>query len=187
MAALRELGAVVPVYFWKTREGNNTSLQIHWSSDVFLVSFFARRPKVSTTNSSLIQGKINYSLFQFSELAFRHHIPVFCGIPVAKNIFELCEPSPIWFHLDPRYEGDEPIFNITGKHVEPLNYSREQFAPVSNAEIISIIKQWSPRVSWATAIEIMYELYRKPENGRYGVGAWWTRNWRFKPIYFVIR
>ncbi|MCA6982849.1 hypothetical protein [Pectobacterium brasiliense] len=86
---LNKLGENTPITYWKTREGNRTSRNVNNAGEVYLLAFFPRRPKVDPKKDYHIQGKINTYIFEFNSLAKKHSIAVFCGIPLARNIYEL--------------------------------------------------------------------------------------------------
>ncbi|MGP3132277.1 hypothetical protein ACTVOT_22110, partial [Serratia marcescens] len=54
---LDELGENTPIHYWKTREGNMTSRNVNEIENIYLVVFFARRPKIEQRKNSVLQGK----------------------------------------------------------------------------------------------------------------------------------
>lgn len=186
LEVLSKLGDTAPIHFWKTREGNKTSHSIHFEDDVYVIAFFARRPKVAPGNTKLIQAKINSQLFDFANQAQKLEIPVFCALPETHSIFELRNCSTKWFYVDPNMSGVDVVFNISDKAWEPLTESAEDIKPITEAEIIGIIESCAYKMPWSVAVERMAELYRKPEE-EYGFAPWWTRNWHYKPMYFLVR
>src|SRR5689334_17537250 len=73
-------GFAVPIFYWKTREGNRTSAEIHKECSVQILAMFARRPKV-TQKRNWVTGKINAELFQFADAASSVGIPTIAGFP----------------------------------------------------------------------------------------------------------
>ncbi|WP_298693794.1 hypothetical protein [uncultured Sulfuricurvum sp.] len=153
---LNSLGKVAPIYFWKTREGNQTSLSLHASDQVLVVAFFARRPKIYSSNDKIIEGKINSSLYEFSEQAAQFDIPVFCGLPITTNIFELNKPECLWFQIDPKSEKEDNIFyfDLEKKRLD-FPYSVNKSVSLSKNEIIEIVGKTSMEMFWSDAIEKM--------------------------------
>ncbi|MFA6629810.1 MAG: hypothetical protein WCS55_08620 [Sulfuricurvum sp.] len=184
---LNSLGKVAPIYFWKTREGNQISQSLHASDQVQVVAFFARRPKIYNSNDEIIEGKINSSLYKFSEQAAQFNIPVFCGLPITTNIFELNRPECLWFHIDPKSEKKDNIFyfDLENKLLD-FPYSANKPVSLSKNEIIEIVGKTSIEMSWFDAIEIMNQLYRKSDDGN-RLTPWFFRNWHYKPLYFLIK
>lgn len=183
---LRSIGEPTPLYFWKTREGNNTSTALHNNFDVHIIAFFARRPKVNPKKRNIIQCKINAELYDYSKLAFELDIPVFCGLPVTSSIFELESSQILWFHVAPNYNGEEPVFNLEANVFCPLNFKKEQLHPLMREEIIEIIKNSALKIPWGEAVCRMNELNRRPNNVN-AYMPWWMRNWHYKPLYFLIK
>ncbi|WP_133155003.1 hypothetical protein [Billgrantia endophytica] len=183
---LDKLGDVAPVYFWKTREGNKTSQSIHLDEEVYVIAFFARRPKVTPGNTRLTQGKINSKLFEFSSHAQKLEIPVFCGFLEAHSIFDLRKCTAKWFYVDPNLPGTDVVFNIFDKTWESLSDTAEGIKPIAEKEVIRIIENCAYKMRWDVAVERMAELHRKPEE-EYNFAPWWTRSWYYKPVYFLVK
>ncbi|PSU69845.1 hypothetical protein C9J22_13280 [Photobacterium phosphoreum] len=180
---LNELGENTPIQYWKTREGNNTSCALHNSELVYLVAFFARRPKVKVNNEGFFQGKINPYIFEFNNIAKKFRIPVFCGMPLAHNLFSMYHSEKIWFHVPPNApEYNEVIFNLTSCSDVEINDPYSVVEQVRDENVAQVIRQQCSPMSWNQAIDIMFELNRKPGNG-----PWFTRSWQYKPIYFIIK
>ncbi len=179
---LNELGENVPIQYWKTREGNKTSDAIHGSDPLFLVALFARRPKVKVGNKSVVQGKINSYVFEFNNLAKRYEVPVFCGMPIAQNLFEMHCSEKVWFYISPNAQKhQEVVFNLTSGNVV-INSVEHGVEQIRNENIVDVIKERCPPMTWSQAMDVMSELNRKP-----GHGFWFTQTWYYKPIYFIIK
>jgi len=184
---LNPLGESIPIYFWKTREGNTISNTLHGDNDVYLIAFFARRPKINPNNRNIIQGKINYQLFEFSKQASKWNVPVFCGLSLTTDIFQLSQTNFLWFHIDSILEGIEPIFNIENNQVIPINDDAKWLSPLSESSIIDIVQRTSKKIPWSMAVERMTELYRQSDDETQRHTLWFTRNWIYKPMYFLVR
>ncbi|EBI5828653.1 hypothetical protein DVH92_26265 [Salmonella enterica] len=182
---LDELGENTPIHYWTTREGNMTSRNVNDIENVYLVAFFARRPKIEQRKNSVLQGKINQYIFQFNALAKKYPIAVFCGIPLARNIYDLKKSDKMWFYI-PENSPDEyeVIFNITdGKYIhtnDPLNI----ISPITDENICNIVRHSCKTISWSEALEIMAQLNRKNSSTYI---PWFLRRWPYKPVYFLVR
>ena len=180
---LNELGDIVPIQYWKTREGNKTSDAIHGTEPVFLVALFARRPKDKVGKKREVQGKINSYVFEFNNLAKKYEVPVFCGMPIAQNLFEMNCSKKVWFHISPNAKKDqEVIFNLTNCGNVDINSVGHGIEQVRYENIVDVIRERCPMMTWSQAMNIMSDLNRKP-----GDGLWFTRTWYYKPIYFIIK
>ncbi|MBY8252736.1 hypothetical protein KW526_09275 [Vibrio fluvialis] len=180
---LNILGENTPIQYWKTREGNRTSYALHGMESVYLIAFFARRPKVNIGVDEQVQGKINSYIFEFNERAKKFDIPVFCGMPIARNLFELSNSENIWFYIQPNAsEYNEVVFNLTSCINVEVNDSYNLVEHVSQECITHIISRYYHPIPWEQAINIMTEL-----NRRTGDGPWFTRGWQQKPVYFIVK
>ncbi len=176
---LSSLGKVAPIFFWKTREGNKTSEAIHDEEEVRVIAFFARRPKIDTRNMNLIEMKINHSLYEFSERAKDLNIPVFCGLPITTNIFELNEPDCLWFHVEGGYDDEYVDVNIENKRCF------SSIPSLTQQDVIDIVNKESVKMPWKDAVEIMGKLN---ENfSTLGYVSRFMRNTHYKPVYFLIK
>ncbi|GLO60102.1 hypothetical protein MACH09_06100 [Vibrio sp. MACH09] len=180
---LSDCGENVPIQYWKTREGNKTSSALHGSEQVYLVAFFARRPKVKITKDGLLQGKINSDIFEFNSMAKKSGVPVFCGMPLARNLFEIYNSENVWFYVPPNApDYDEVIFNLTDCNDVVISDPNSVVEQVLSGNVAEIVRQQCSPMTWVQAVDIMTELNRKPGNS-----AWFLRSWRHKPVYFVIK
>ncbi|WP_186176759.1 hypothetical protein [Vibrio jasicida] len=181
---LSTFGENAPIQYWQTREGNNTSYALHGSEEVYLVAFFARRPKVKLGKEGLFQGKINNYIFEFHEEAKKYGVPVFCGFPVSNNLYEMNNSEKVWFYLSPNApKYFEVVFEVTSHKKIRLYDSYDHVYSVNDNDVISILEQSCNPMSWSRASEIMTELNRKPSAS----GPWFTRGWQYKPVYFVVK
>lgn len=179
---LSPLGVVAPIYYWKTREGNNISNILHSKEEVYIVAFFARRPKIDPYNIDNLYMKINSTLFEFSEKAAEFSIPVFCGLPLTTNIFELNNSKCSWFYLEPNLIYEDICIWFENKQCKD-----NKIFPLSQSEILDIVKNKSKAIPWSSAIEIINELHRQPNPHGHKPYPWWIRNWQYKPMYFIIK
>lgn len=180
---LNIIGENVPVQYWKTREGNQTSKYMNGSEKVYLIAFFARRPKVEMIKNTDIQGKINNYVFEFNAVAKKNLVPVFCGIPLATDIFQLRNADNMWFHIpDDSPENYEVIFNISNGEYKSIYDPLNIIKPTDNESVCGIIENKCEAISWSAATERMTQLNLRERNI-----PWYIRGWRYKPVFFLIR
>lgn len=178
---LNELGDNAPIQYWKTREGNKTSNALHGTESVYLLAFFSRRPKVKIDKKCLVQGKINSYVFEFNDLAKKHGIPVFCGMPISQNLFDMNNAEKVWLHVSPNApEYNEVIFNLT--NCADIDIQDNTIEQVRSEDVANLVRAQCTPMNWSQAVDIMSELNRRPGNG-----YWFTRTWNYKPIYFIIK
>lgn len=176
---LNPLGKVAPIFFWKTREGNKTSKIIHDDDKVRVIAFFARRPKIDTKDRNFIEMKINYSLYEFSERAKNLNIPVFCGLPITTNIFELNESNCLWFHVESGYDDEYVSVDIKNKKCSGSIVS------LKGQEIINIVNKKSVKMSWKEAVDTMGRL--NENHSVLGYASRFINTTNYKPVYFLIK
>ena len=80
---------VVPIYFWKTREGNYLSQKCNMEKNFKVIAMYARRPKVVEPMQNDIEVKINNILFQRAFYLKQYGIPTIAGVPRISTIGEL--------------------------------------------------------------------------------------------------
>ena len=98
-------GNAVPMFFWRSREGNSCSAKRHADAIVRVLAVFARRPKESRREGELF-GKLNGVLHEFAESAVPVGIPCFVGFPFAETLFDLGRSPTFWFPIPPDRDGD---------------------------------------------------------------------------------
>lgn len=184
---LASLGDVSAVQFWKTREGNKTSEAIHGDDEVFLIPFFARRPKIDPSKPDIVYGKINWELFKMSEQALVLGVPVFCGISIANSIFNINNSKTLWFDISSAKFEDDFVFSCNINEANKIYSPEGDLQPVNSAAILDRVKNSCSKMPWSHAVEIMGELYKKPENEFLYRMPFWASSWRFKPVYFIVK
>jgi hypothetical protein len=187
-AGLKEhFGQAVPIYFWKSREGNRHSLAIHGDRPVRLLALFGRRPKMTAVHAS-IEGKLNHQLLRFAKQAHQLGIASIAGFSPVTALFDLAKhPTMYWILLwqVKQDDGWEDVFfrlaptNSGGKLIDTNGL---QLPVVSTADISLAVHETSNVMSFATAVEAMSQL-RSALSGDGGV-PWWGSN--YKPVYFLI-
>ena len=93
-------GHAAPFFFWRTREGNRTSMACASGERGQLVSVYARRPKIKSPEGDEIHVKFNKELLKYARESNSHGVPVFAGLPIVFRpegivLDALC----IWFRL----------------------------------------------------------------------------------------
>lgn len=188
-AALEErFDRAVPIYFWKSREGNRHSLATHGDRPVRLLALFGRRPKMAAGGAA-IEGKLNHQLLEFAKQAHEFGIASIAGFSPVRALFDLAKlPTMHWillwqvkqddgwgdvfFHSVPT-TGEETLIDTNGL---PLPV-------VSTADIPVAVHNTSNVMSFAAAVEAMSQL-RSALSGDRGFFPWWGSN--YKPVYFLI-
>jgi hypothetical protein len=179
---------VIPIYFWKGREGNRHSLAIHNSRFVRLLALFGRRPKVGI-DGSVLGGKINHELLVFAKRAHEMGIPSIAGFCLSPTLFELTEdPAMYWI---PLWEVHK-IYGFADILFQPspddggqnlIDMSGQCLPAVPTEDIAFVVQAASSVMSFATAVEVMSEL-RSPLQSEESSFPWWGSG--YKPVYFLI-
>src|SRR6266446_6341375 len=85
---------VIPMFFWATREGNRTAIQSMSELSFWLLTCFARRPKIESVDADYILMKINPELVHNCKASAALSIPVLVGLPMVKSLSSLRLNSP---------------------------------------------------------------------------------------------
>ncbi len=178
---LESIGSVAPIFYWKNREGNLRSNEMHTGSRVKIVAFFARRPKVKPNAQLIVEGKINEGIFHFSEHARKQGIPTFAGFPTASNVFDLNGAECFWFKITPDYRSN-PIFRIINGELQSEEDGIANLL-VDDVDIVECVEQTALEMEWQDASEIMYDMNRVVTIADH----WQYGRLTYKPVYFLIR
>jgi hypothetical protein len=188
-AALEEyFDRAVPIYFWKSREGNRHSLAIHGDRPVRLLALFGRRPKMAA-GAATIEGKLNQQLLDFAKQAHELGIASIAGFSPVTALFDLAKhPTMYWILLSQVKQddgwGDVLFRSVPTSGGETLIDTNGLPLPVvSTADIPLAVRDTSHVMSFATAVEAMSEL-RSTLSSDGGFFPWWGSN--YKPVYFLI-
>lgn len=178
-------GAAIPIFFWKTREGNRTSSEIHKSQYFQVLAMFARRPKV-TNRSGLISGKINFELFQFAEAASALGIPTIAGFPAVATLNSLYRDPPIfWFDVNKSEIGQLDFFTDTTTSTPlPIYVEGDPIRCLHIEEIFKMVTEKAGTYSWSEAMEHISTLRSERFRGDGFFGFGWFGG--YKPVYFLI-
>lgn len=179
-------GLVIPIYFWKSREGNSLSLQIHKDHVIRLLAMFPRRPKLMAPEDKMIWVKVNRALLEFSYAALRVGVPAIAGVPLARSFSELSEDrEPIWIklgngsHKDIIFEVD-----IFGRKIQSICSEGHSLKMIEERDIPDLLEDKASRMSWPHAIDVISEL--RAENYRDDFFGKFFFIGGYKPVYFLV-
>ncbi len=178
-------GSAIPIFYWKTREGNRVSLDIHEGCSVRVLAMFARRPKV-TGKTNLVAGKINFELIQFAQAARSVGIPAIVGFPAVTSLQGLYSAPPIfWLPLDLPSKGDfDFITDLSEECPLPLDIEGHPIQALSLKQVVEDVEKNAKIFSWGDAMEHISQLRLEHylENSYFGFG--WFGG--YKPVYFLM-
>jgi len=153
----------IPMFFWATREGNRTAIQLMSDLRFRLVMCFARRPKVEYAGADRIFMKINPELVHYCKASAALNIPVLVGLPMVTSLSSLRLNSPChWFNLMKFECANRPEFYVeVAPDGEPTLYgSNEKLAgPLTDLEIEEVVRN-SPLLTWSRAVEHLRDVRR---------------------------
>lgn len=177
-------GSAIPIFFWKTREGNRVSSDIHKNRHVRVLAMFARRPKL-TGERRWLAGNVNTELLQFSRAARTVGIPTIAGFPAIDSVFGLYSNPPIfWFCLG-GFKGDGLAFltDISEPRPRPICEDGSPLETLSLERIVEVVEESAAVLPWDDAMEHISELrlqHYRHDFFRFG----WQGG--YKPVYFLI-
>jgi hypothetical protein len=175
----------VPIYFWKTREGNSVSSSLHSRQSLRVLAMFARRPKIVETEH-LLGGKINQELYEFAGASWRAGIPAIAAFPAVSSLWGLYDNPPVfWISLQIKKLSDMEFILDTSKHSCQL-FRRDGHVVrvLSDNEIIEMINQEAKVFEWDEAMKKIGEL--RLERYREGSFSRFFRFGGYKPVYFLL-
>ncbi|HJV86963.1 MAG TPA: hypothetical protein VJ698_15965 [Noviherbaspirillum sp.] len=178
-------GSAVPIFFWKTREGNRTSSEIHQDRSVQVLAMFARRPKV-TGNRNRIAGKINIELIQFAHAARSVGISTIAAFPAVDSIYSLySDPQIFWLPVELSCDCDFNFEADISKRVPTLTDENGiKVRTMSLKQVSEGVEDGAKILSWDEAMQHISQLrlehYRDDSNFRL---SWFSG---YKPVYFLI-
>jgi hypothetical protein len=178
-------GAAIPIFYWRSREGNQLSSSVHRGHEIRVLAMFSRRPK-ATHRRKLIGGNINSELFEFSQAARAHGIVSIAGFPAVESIYNLySNPSIYWLPLDSTRDSDfEFTVDLLEPIPKPIGSDGIELQTLSLPFIIEQVRDCSRLLAWDDAMEFISELrskcFRKtPLSIFAGFGG-------YKPVYFLM-
>jgi len=187
--ALEEhFGRAVPIYFWKSREGNRHSIAIHEDRPVRLLALFGRRPKMTEDGASN-GGKLNQELLSFAKEAHKLGIASIAGFCPVTALFDLTKHPPMyWVPLwQVKQKGDLAgvLFKSvpTAKGEKLIDTAGHKLPVVQTDDISLVVREVSSVMSFSKAVEAMSQL-RSTLSSDEGGFFWWGSS--YKPVYFLI-
>lgn len=187
---------VVPIWYWKTREGNKKGSQAFLGEDVKTLAFFPRRPKVKKVRDDVIEIKINYSVFLRSFVLNMNGIPAIAGFPWISSIEHFYENVEYqWLKIKSKrelrdineaegyYSNEEYKFSLTDEDLLEPPYS-DNLENIDKGEIKRIIRCGATSFSWENVIKVFNRVKDLPDSSFIGHQIF-GKFTRYKPIYFV--
>jgi hypothetical protein len=174
---------LIPLHFWKTREGSSKSIRCDDHKPLRLIAMYARRPKIRIPNQNSITVKINYDIFEHALYLQDNNIPTIIGVPCVSSVLELkfgCSCS--WFSLIPDKNSchdAELTIDIQSRKCDsklPLGVH----GPLNDHELLSLFNKSRKFVSWQEAVNVL----RNEMPSRYAMGGFFGIN-SYKPVYFI--
>lgn len=143
----QKFGRSVPLFYWKSREGNRVSSSVNDGPYFKILAMFARRPKI-TAREYILEGKINGELFEFSRAAMERGIPTIAGFPAISSIWKLYESLRVhWIQIEPTTEGDV-VFQVRILPSSPSKLKSREF-PLKTLSLDQI----------AETVDVLAEVY----------------------------
>jgi len=178
--------AVVPLYFWRTREGSSVSLQCDQGTQIRILAMYARRPKVVDPADRHILVKFNRELLELAFHLNEHGIPTLAGVPRVSSIMDLRIGCPCsWFALVPDSTFSEDIEVFVDRRLNQCEKALPAFVrgPLQDKEVADFIDSVARPMLWADAVEV---LRAKPlHEHRYSRSFPWHMG-GYKPVYFLL-
>ncbi len=179
-ALVREFGWAIPMSYWRTREGNRTSAEMHKGLSVRILAMFARRPKV-TPSDTILAGKVNWELFRFASFARELGVPTIAGYPAVKSVIELhSDPRVFWLHIE-GLRADEFFIDLSSREQPLIDMYGNPVPTMSVDEIAEYIRTRAQTFKWDEAMQCIHRLRTEPD-GHY-VSPWSSG---YKPAYMLI-
>ena len=180
---------VVPIYFWKTREGNYLSQKCDIVKKFRVVAMYSRRPKVVEPAQNDIEMKINDILFQRAFYLKQYGIPTIAGVPRISTIGDIrigCDCS--WFYLDPQKREEEEVVTLVDIRTNRcrLKLPDRVQGPLLESDLLDIVSNATVFSKW---IEVIPVLRGEPDTWSSKRAFPNSMFWPFityKPIYFLI-
>ena len=183
---------VVPLYFWKSREGNTLSAMCDDGRSLRAVALYARRPKIHAPDQSSITVKINSEIIRSSAYYHSMGIPVFCGVPCVSNILDFHADAQIaWFHLSAKHEegdGYDDVEFAVSTDAKIMGACPSPFVcgPLDDKTILRITRTAARETSWTDIITTIREV--PPITYAYGGAPSYYHRWwgTYKPVFLLL-
>lgn len=170
----QEHRTLIPIFFWKTREGSRIATQGMLGQHVRLLTVFARRPKMLQPFAQTVLMKVNSALFDAAEAASIYGSPVLAGIPRTSSLLNFTVGLPCsWFRLHPGHRGAiadvEVSVSVDGSVATGVVAPVE--GPLDTREILRIAGADASSMSWDVAVEAMTAIRQSSSPGGTGDSA----------------
>jgi len=178
---------LIPLYFWKSREGSSISKRCDPDTPIRLLAMYARRPKIYAPDQDYILVKINDILFERAYYLKENGIPTIVGVPRVSSITHLHIGCPCsWFNLCPdRSFKSDVEFTIDIKSNKcDIALPPSIQGPLEDVELLSLFNKGTHLPSWQDAIQILRA--ERLDDRFYGNSFYW-RMGIYKPVYFISR
>jgi hypothetical protein len=192
----QEFQKIIPLWYWKTREGNTKGSQAFPGEKVKTLAFFPRRPKVEKVRDDVIEIKINYSVFLRSSLLNLNGIPAIAGFPWISSIEDFygnveyqwlkIKSTKDFYDINEAegyYSDEEYKFSLTDKYLLEPPYS-DNLENFDKEEIKRIMRTEPASFSWGEVIDVFNKVKDLPYSSFYTHSIFGSYG-RYKPIYFV--
>lgn len=178
-------GSAIPIFYWKTREGNRVSSEIHQERSVQMLAMFARRPKV-TGRRNWVAGRINSELVQYAHAARAVGISTIAGFPAVDSIHGLYRDPPVfWLPVGLSDESDlDFLTDISQRRPTLFGYDGHPVETLSINDVIEDVENNAAVLAWDDAMQHISQLRLE----HYRAGSYFRLSWfsGYKPVYFLI-
>ncbi len=180
----QEHRTLIPIFFWKTREGSRIATQGMLGQHVRLLTVFARRPKVLQPFAQTVFMKVNSELLDAAVAASTYGSPVLAGIPRTSSLLNFTVNVPCsWFLLHPGHRGAiadvEVSVPVDGSAAAGVGAPVE--GPLGTGEILRITGT-ATSISWDEAVEAMTAIRKSSSPG----GYWRFGGTGYRPFFVLI-
>jgi len=180
-ALAREFGWAIPMSYWRTREGNRTSAEMHRGLSVRILAMFARRPKV-TPSDTVLTGKVNWELFRFASFARQQGVPTIAGFPAVTSVMQLhSDPQVFWLHIEGLRASEFFVDLASNPEHALIDIDGNPVPTMSIENIAEHISAHARTFAWDEAMQCIHRL-RTEHDGRY-VSPWSVG---YKPVYLLV-
>jgi len=179
---------LIPLYFWKSREGSSISKRCDPNILIRLLPMYARRPKVCEPGQNYILVKINSILFERACYLKENGIPTIIGVPRVSSIMNLHIGCPCsWFKLcpDKNFTSDMEFSIDIKSNKCSIKMPPNIQGPLKDEELLTVFNESILLPSWQDAIQILRA--EGLDYGSYGNSIYWRMGRLYKPVYFISR
>ncbi|TAA10881.1 hypothetical protein EA659_05780 [Pseudoxanthomonas winnipegensis] len=174
--------SIVPIFFWKNREGGKISSAVHSNRQVRIIAVFARRPKLRD-GFTIVEGKINHEITRFARKARSYGISTIAGFCAARSLFNLRAEAIHWISLmeeDP--EKDILFFEETNTR-KLLKYDGSSMSTFSTETVATRLLSEANKMPFNQGITLMSDLRHELSDYQFFMGGFGSS---YKPVYLLI-